>query len=462
MKSKYIISIILLIAIITIAACTQVKKCGNEKCDDDEDFKSCPQDCKPVKPPVTPPITSKCGDGNCDDKEMANPKLCPKDCPTTTPPTTPPVTTPPSPSGESHFGVHLGSLTYSSAVSHIGDLGSQIWVRDNGPIYRDEYGWGKTGYANPSSRRPLPNVQSNRFMNFEASRYDDIQPTTPSPAYPHDHEENYLEYLDYLLNGYKNIIKYWEVGNEVDARVFWAGTPQEYADLVELASEEIKSQCPSCKVGISFSDPAITKNPGYFSAIGQICSSFDFVDAHFYRVSLINQGDLNSWEQACPGKEFISSETGLPDNTGYPSQTVGGSLEEQAKDLIKYNTLLFYEGYNKIFWYLIDTQYPTGDIFLHNALIEESGSRKPAFTSYKTMIDKIDYFTSITRLSEGQYKYTFSDKDPVYVLWCESGTCQLPSEISGNVKVTDYQGNEQTMSTNEIRLTSSPIFVEIT
>ena len=65
---------------------------------------------------------------------------------------------------------------------------------------------------------------------------------------------------------------------------------------------------------------------------------------------------------------------------------------------------------------------------------------------YKTMIDKVDYFSSITKLAEGQYKYTFSDKGPVYILWCDSGSCSINSEISGQVKATDYLGSEQIMS----------------
>ena len=117
----------------------------------------------------------------------------------------------------------------------------------------------------------------------------------------------------------------------------------------------------------------------------------------------------------------------------------------------------------------MDTDYGMGNIpeniFLHNGLIDEiSYDRKPAFYSYKTLIDKVDYFTSISKLAEGQYKYTFSAKDPVYVLWCDSGACTLPQEILdlGTVTVTDHQGNEQTKQASEIILkeNQSPVFIE--
>ena len=205
----------------------------------------------------------------------------------------------------------------------------------------------------------------------------------------------------------------------------------------------------------------------WHSVIGDVCDSFDFIDAHFYDTSFIEEGQLDRWKQTCPRKEFISTETGIPDTIFDPINPpeAGGTREKQAQDLIKYNTLLFVEGYTQIYWYLKDSYSGTGSIFLYNALIDEDNSRKPAFTSYKTMIEKVDYFIDIEKIADGQYKYTFSNKDPVYVLWCDEiigGSCihSIPSEISGTVTATDYLGNEVTKDASQITLTESPIFVE--
>lgn len=123
---------------------------------------------------------------------------------------------------------------------------------------------------------------------------------------------------------------------------------------------------------------------------------------------------------------------------------------------------MFAEGYSKIYWYLKDTYFGPGqDIFLHNALIDEASiSPKPAFYSYKTMISKVDSFNTITKLATWQYRYDFTNKGPVYALWCNYGTCPLPSEISGLVKVTDYMGSVQIIQASQIILDSIPIFVE--
>ncbi len=73
----------------------------------------------------------------------------------------------------------------------------------------------------------------------------------------------------------------------------------------------------------------------------------------------------------------------------------------------------------------------------------------------------MDNFTGTKKLDQAQYVYTFSDQDPVYVLWRDSGASALPSGLKGRVKVTDYLGNEQIKPVSEIVLTESPVFVEV-
>lgn len=400
---------------------------------------------------------------------------------------------------ESHFGVHLGSFNYNESADYIRELGDQIYVRNE---FHDTLGWRQVkdnnnsillceGCCDPSispscecqiddfyycnrSREGLLstpilidfyNNSFNQFVNFYTSRYDDTPPTTLVAAYPYGHEDIYQEYVSFIVQNFGDQVKYWEVGNENDISSFWNGTPEEYANMTTIASAEIRENCADCNVGISFSIPNITgkypeQSEQWFNAIGNICNSFDFIDAHWITAVFIEQGVLDEWKQTCPGKEFFSTETGIPDNEGYPLQTAGGSMERQAQDLIKLNTLMFAEGYDKIFWYLVDTDYGGGGIFLYNALIEENNTVKPAFYAYKTMISKVDYFINVSKLADGQYKYNFTDRDPVYILWCGSGNCSLPLEISGQVNVTDYIGNETTTDASQINLTESPIFVQ--
>jgi len=55
---------------------------------------------------------------------------------------------------------------------------------------------------------------------------------------------------------------------------------------------------------------------------------------------------------------------------------------------------------------------------------------------------------------------SFSNKNPVYVLWCDLESCSVPGEIVGSVKVTNYLGDEQIKNSEQIVLSESPIFVE--
>lgn len=427
---------------------------------------------------------ANCGDAVCENGE--NCSTCPGDCGEC-----------PAPAPESHFGVNMSGLDYTEAAGYIAELGGQIFIRDARTPWPDDYGWkqvknaglvgacrsscdpsrspcdcnvGGIYYSSPASRKPLPPIQPNWFLNFEASRYDDKPPAdrkSLGPAFPSGHENAYVAYVDYLVQGYQDKAVYWEVGNEAESPMFWAGTPQEYGELVTLASREIKKYCPECRVGMSFAHPGLAPkqpqlNEEWYRVIGSACASIDFIDAHFFDSKFIMPGQLDRLKQACPGKEFISSETGVPDYDMSPKpQNAGGSPERQAQDLIKYNTLLFAEGYNKIFWYLKDTDYGTGEIFLHNGLLDEMGlARKPAFTAYKTMIAKVDRFTAVMKIGDGQYRYEFADREPVYVLWCDSGSCPLPAEISGMVRVTDYLGGERVEGAEQIVLNERPIFVE--
>lgn len=426
-------------------------------------------------------------------------------------------------SKESHFGVHLGNLIdgYHKLCPYIRELGN-IYVRNE--IWGDLYGWkrvkegsshilaskelcekycdprrsarnpndprpksyycenGRFYFCRPESREGLieriplvadfyknpQNLPFGWFATVLTSRYDKRPPKNfPAGAYPYGNEDTYREYVEYLVKRLSDKVKYWQIGNENGFSKFWAGTPKEYAKMLEIASGVIRDNCKDCKVGISFASPDFKgdkKGRMWFKAMEHVRDAFDFIDAHYYTPRLIEPDALDEWRKACPGKEFISTETGIPDVSLVWKEVIpelGGTREKQAQDLIKYITALFNAGYNKIYWYFIDHDFVPGadDPWEHIGLLTKDFEKKPSFDSYKTIIEKVDHFTGIKKLGDGQYVYTFSDKGPVYILWCDSGGCALSSGLKGRVKVTDYLGNEKVKQASEIVLTNSPIFV---
>ena len=60
-------------------------------------------------------------------------------------------------------------------------------------------------------------------------------------------------------------------------------------------------------------------------------------------------------------------------------------------------------------------------------------------------------------IEEGQYRFTIKDKT-VYALW---GAGPLPSELSGEIKVTEISGASKVVDAATLELDDSPIFVEI-
>lgn len=89
-------------------------------------------------------------------------------------------------------------------------------------------------------------------------------------------------------------------------------------------------------------------------------------------------------------------------------------------------------------------------------MVDENGERRTAYYGLKTLIEKLDKFTSAEKLAEGQYRFVVEGKT-IYVLW---GAGKIPEEITGEVLVTDIYGNETRMNSSAINLTESPIFVE--
>jgi len=153
-----------------------------------------------------------------------------------------------------------------------------------------------------------------------------------------------------------------------------------------------------------------------------------------------------------------------------------GWQDNVAGDLIKRYARALGNGVEKVFWFAF-VGLPTVEEDVNgvgcnkptNFLIGNLGwsfkkssifHPRPAYSTHKLMTSKLSGFNSVYKISGTQYKFTFSNKDPVYVLWCDSGSCSLPSEITKTVKVTDYLGNEEIKNTNQITLTESPVFVE--
>jgi len=101
-----------------------------------------------------------------------------------------------------------------------------------------------------------------------------------------------------------------------------------------------------------------------------------------------------------------------------------------------------------------------------STLIDSSGKPTPLFSAHQTIALKLGGFQEVETIKQqirgktilqGQYRFSKDDR-VIYVLWGKDG---LPTEIKDEVRVMNISGSEKIITSDSIRLTSSPIFVEI-
>lgn len=282
-------------------------------------------------------------------------------------------------------------------------------------------------------------------------------------------------------------VKHWEIDNEPEFGKY-GGTSagvqqyQDYYDTLKTAYEAIKSADPDAKVLNAGTSPIYNPSTGNFETV--VWNFWDSVLNKLGGKNYIDILDIHSTipEPSPPLKDFIDNwknfsktiwvtETGTysgslkTKNTTYPYQ----SPEYQAGWWIKHCCYGFAHGVTKLFWAAFYYGSYTPDWFQYTAMIDNNKSTNPIYTTQKVMASKIDNFSSVEEVlqsqsklnttgepEQGQYKFTVNGNS-VYVLW---GSSAPPSEITGNVKVTDINGNEQILQSSSLKLSDNPIFVE--
>jgi hypothetical protein len=306
-------------------------------------------------------------------------------------------------------------------------------------IFEEELGRGR--------RKPYDMQAYKRFVSALVERYDDDGIND--------------------MPGLKYPIKYWEASNEPSMQDFFDGSPEDYLELLKATYEAVKEADPEAKVlhaGLAGTEPATVSfwGPIFKKGGGQY---FDIAAIHCFPYS-----DIAAKAQVCvPEFKKLLSKYGIDkpiwvtDMQYKMGETPGKifgikyiSPEEHARIFVKSYVTSFAWGAKKIFYTCLRAQPDHPPAFKQAALIDENGKIRPAYYALKTLIQKLDKFTSAEKLAEGQYKFIVEGKG-VYVLW---GSGKIPKEITGEVLVTDIYGKTTRISCSAISLTESPIFVE--
>ncbi|MHB8859087.1 MAG: hypothetical protein ACYC6Z_06340 [Thermoleophilia bacterium] len=318
------------------------------------------------------------------------------------------------------------------------------------------------------------------------------------------------------MPGLKYPIKYWEVINEPEmggSGTFFKGDPQtaDYLEVLQTTHDAIKATDPQAKVlngGIASLFPL--ERPFWETVLGGPgAGDVDILTIHSITLgtdlqlpslnALMNQLALDQpvWVteiQYARSKRFPlpgqapgqpapagDEEEEVPEtvNTAPAADygdavTLASSLSNLTQDewsevLVHSFVEAFGRGASKLFYIGLDNATPTEETSLLVSCQVKPGAsrndpfdpvacqRQKPFYAYKTLVDKIDYFDSVQKLGEGQFRFSIGGRS-VYVLW---GSLPLPGEIKGKVRVTDVYGQESEAQAENLSLTDSPVYVEI-
>jgi hypothetical protein len=307
----------------------------------------------------------------------------------------------------------------------------------------DQAGWGDAGDTSvifekelgKGRRKPHDMDAYRKYVSALVERYDgDGIDDVPGLIYP---------------------VKYWEAGNEPGLQegfdTFFVGSPEDYLEVLKTTYQAVKEADPEamvlhagmagpCEDRASFWRPVYEKGSDYFDIANihsvEVIHAFSVVPDF---VILLSEYSIN--------KPIWVTEV-------QHSSAIG--LEEHAYSITKSYISAFASGADRIFYTMFNIPDFAPEHHKIAALIVEGDKKRPGYYALKTMVSKLDPFTSVEKLTEGQYKFMV-DGEPVYVLW---GSGKIPEEITGEVLITDIYGEESRINSMTINLTDSPIFVE--
>ncbi len=410
---------------------------------------------------------SVCGNGICEWSE--NNTDCPADCP--------PLKGP----EESPFGVlepFVGAIEIPSQFGndpeYFDDIGIKF-AREGLFVWEDieetpgNYNWGETdaivNLAQQKNAKLLFTIWAINLNDQQTCRlsgdpcYGDVSCTPCNMT-------RYSEFLTASINRYKDSVKYWQVGNELNHA--WKETPESYADFAKFNYDIIKQNCPDCMVVLG----GVSSRPsGYYSFYRRVIKkagvikndgngeTFDIFDFHWagyynnytslkdnrnnqtyyfkpYVNDIKNDMRTNNINADIWITEMGTYSSDPVDETGIvnPPQTE----RQQAVELVKRYIYSVSADVKKIFWVKIMewynfagkgvNRYYDNTGLVNNPTYDNDSSKKLSYYTYKKAVETLEGSDwdniQIIRENTGNdgiyvYKLLRGGK-PVWIVWNDS------------------------------------------
>ncbi|OGP34577.1 MAG: hypothetical protein A2X93_06015 [Deltaproteobacteria bacterium GWC2_56_8] len=240
-------------------------------------------------------------------------------------------------------------------------------------------------------------------------------------------------------------IKNWKIEDEAMAKIYFNGTPSDYARLVNAAYDAIKQSDSGANVILAMvrgydafgeADPKAFME-GFFSEFARLSRGrkWDTIDQHSMIVSRTADPEKQYLEigRYVEDVKAASKRYGFEPAPFWAMEVAGIDPPPErahAIDLFKRYVYAFSVGVRKVFWSGLAEKPPQStsgikDPLEKATLIDSHGQKKLAYYTYKKMVSMLDGF-DVNRVEtikhDGVYVFRFSrDSKPVWVAWNDFG-----------------------------------------
>jgi hypothetical protein len=299
-----------------------------------------------------------------------------------------------------------------------------------------------------------------------------------------NHWTNSEGFVDALCNAY-SAVKRKSPKTLVMASGFNLG---EYPAIAETnIGENLLNSNPEFKSKVDFISEVISKGKTCFDILSIHAGGSQNVEFNYYLhieptvryyKGLLEQNkyDKPIWfDDLHSGAMYSPNASEIIELSNNNQNTIKHVRQEQSNILIKKLVSGFYAGAEKIF-ISSDVDWPNYHmpVWRYAGLLDDKGNPKPAYYTAKILVEKLDYFETVTKIEENVYKFTFENKKDVYVAWSEEGNkyIDLSNEL-GNVDLeitflineVDSRHKaitkESVVSASSVPLSKEPVFIEV-
>ena len=286
-------------------------------------------------------------------------------------------------------------------------------------------------------------------------------------------------YVKTFVNRYKDKIKYWEIGNE------GLQAPESF-DTITNTYQWIKEAYPDSVVMITAAagDDDTVYNAGleaFNSLMGRgIADYFDIGNIHYYGKI---EGDFEKkLERRFDQYKEIMARYGVQkpiwitetSTSSHENSVLSGQSSEQiqARHVVKRLVIFSAKGAEKVFWHGYGETFEDNKFFQCNLIDPDTDIPKPAYYTFKLLVDKLDFYKSVVTLGDDDvrlYKFITHKDEPVFVAWSSSPqTIDLSTHseaermlVTHIVEDDDPQPQMETAQVTNIQISDSPVFIEL-